>query len=74
MTNLENLITELENKIPKQHSINEAISKSPVGWHIAHTLLTINLAVDHLKKSDPKDYKWKFSFGRMFVFIDLKVL
>jgi len=68
MQHLGNLITELENNIPKQESVNEAISKSSVGWHIEHTLLTINLVIDLLKKSDPNGYKWKFSFGRMLVF------
>ena len=73
MKNLIYLITELENKIPKQEFINEAISQTSVGWHIEHTLLTINLIIDQLKKSDPKDYKWKFSFGRILVFTINKI-
>jgi len=73
MKNLGNLITELENKIPKQESINQAISKSSVGWHIEHTLLTINRVIDQLKKSDPNDYKWKFSSLRILVFTISKI-
>lgn len=73
MKNLESLITELETKIAKQESINEAISKSSVGWHIEHTLLAINLIIDQLKKSDPNDYKWEFSFTRILVFTINKI-
>lgn len=73
MKNLGNLITELENKIPKQEFINEEISKSSVGWHIEHTLLAINRVIDQLKKSDPNDYKWKFSFIRILVFTINKI-
>ena len=73
MKNLKNLIAELENKIPKQESINETISKSSVGWHIEHTLLTINRVIDQLKKSDPNDYKWKFSSIRILVFAISKI-
>ena len=73
MKNLGNLITELENKIPKQEFVNEAISKSSVGWHIEHTLLTINRIIDQLKKSDTNDYKWKFNYLRILVFTINKI-
>ncbi len=68
MKHLGSLITELEEKISKQEYSNAAISKSSVGWHIEHTLLTIDVIIELLKKSDPNDYKWKFSFSRLFVF------
>jgi hypothetical protein len=73
MKNLENLITGLENNIPKQGCINEAISKSSVGWHIEHTLLTFNLIIDLLKKSDPDTYKWKFNFWRTVILTTGKI-
>jgi len=68
MKNLRVLINELENKIPKQEFINNAISKSSVGWHIEHAFLTINVIIDALHKSDTIHYKWKFNFTRSLVF------
>ena len=44
------------------------ISKSCVGWHIEHALLTIDAIVEALKRSNPKDYKWTFSLTRILVF------
>jgi hypothetical protein len=68
MDKLSELLNELESKIPKQELINQTISKSSVGWHIEHTLLTINLIIRALKKSNQNDYKWKFNFPRVLVF------
>jgi hypothetical protein len=73
MKHLGNLITELEHKIPKQEFINETVSKSSVGWHTEHTLLTINLILDQLKRSDPNDYKWKFNLRKLFIFTINKI-
>jgi hypothetical protein len=68
MNELSELLNELGSKIPKQEFINLEISKSSVGWHIEHTLLTINLIVRALKNSNQNDYKWKFNFPRVLVF------
>jgi hypothetical protein len=42
MEKLEALIAELERNIANMNVENQAVSKSPVGWHIDHALLTIN--------------------------------
>ena len=68
MDKLSELLKELESRIPNQELINQAISKSTVGWHIEHTLLTINLIIRALKNSNTKDYKRKFNFPRLLVF------
>lgn len=68
MKKVDVLIAELETKINQQELLDETISKSSVGWHIEHTLLTINLIVDELIKSDPKTYNWTFNFTRTLVF------
>jgi hypothetical protein len=68
MDKLSELLNELESRIPNQELINQTISKSSVGWHIEHILLTINLIVRALKNSKPNDYKWKFNFPRVLVF------
>lgn len=73
MKKLEALLTELENKIPKQEVMNLMVSKSSVGWHIEHSLLTFNLIIETLKKSNPKDYKWTFNFMRTLVFAMNKI-
>jgi hypothetical protein len=66
-------LNELEINISNSESLNLAISKSPVGWHIGHTLLTINVVIDGLKKSDPNGYKSKFNFSKIFVFTTNKI-
>jgi hypothetical protein len=68
MEKLEALIAELERNIANMNVENQAVSKSPVGWHIDHALLTINKITSAIKSSDPKEYKWKFSFSKVLVF------
>ncbi len=68
MNKLRHLINEIETKIAKEEVINPAVSKSSVGWHIEHSLLTINLIIEALKKSNPDAYQWKFSFIKTLVY------
>lgn len=68
MDKLSTCLNELESKISNSESLKAAISKSPVGWHIEHALLTINVIIDRLIKSDPDDYTWKFNLPRIIVF------
>ena len=67
MNRLNNLIAGLENYVTKQDLINTTISKSAVGWHIEHSLLTIEQIIGAIKRSDPALYKWKFNFKRALV-------
>jgi hypothetical protein len=60
MKNLQHLLSELQKKIPLQDLLNPAISKSSVGWHIEHSLLTLNVIMSALKQSNPADYKSTF--------------
>ncbi|WP_268846973.1 hypothetical protein [Flavobacterium aestivum] len=73
MEKLKKLIQDLESKIPNQEILNPAISKSSVGWHIEHSLLTIILIVGALQKSNPENYKWKFNFKRVLIFTINKI-
>ena len=68
MKKLRKLITELENRIAKMDVRNETVSKSAVGWHIEHALLTLHLIIHAVKNSDPKQYAWKFNFWKTIVF------
>jgi hypothetical protein len=67
MKNLETLLDQFESRIPLFAKENSDISKSNVGWHIEHSLLTINGVTKFLINSNPKDYKWKFNFVRILV-------
>ena len=73
MDKLSNCLNELESKISNSETLNLAISKSTVGWHIEHTLLTINVIIDRLKNSDPNNYTWKFNFPKILVFTINKI-
>ena len=65
---LEVLIAQLEATIPFYETTNLTISASSVGWHIEHTLLTINGIANVLIHSDPAKYKWHFKWGRILIF------
>ena len=67
MKQLHHLITELESKITHHHVTNLSISKSSVGWHIEHSLKTIDQIVSATKNSNPLAYKWKFNFKRVLI-------
>ena len=73
MEKLRALIKELENKIENFKLVNPAVSSSSVGWHIEHSFLVVNVIVEGLKKSNPKDYKWKFNLKRLYVYTINKI-
>jgi hypothetical protein len=68
MHKLLNYVKELESKIPNQEDYNPTISKSNVGWHIEHSLLTIERIIEAVQKSNPDNYKWSFKLPRILVF------
>ena len=73
MEELKAQLIELENKIKNQEMLNPLVSKSTVGWHIEHALLTMNLTIDSIQKSNPENYKKVFNFNRFMVFIMNKI-
>jgi beta-mannanase len=73
MEELKRLLTELESKIPNQELLNPLISKSSVGWHIEHILLTMNLVIESIHKSNPDNYKRIFNLNRFIVFTMNKI-
>ncbi|HEY0068084.1 MAG TPA: DinB family protein [Flavisolibacter sp.] len=66
MTDLTALINRLESHIPHNEVADPNVSRGAVGWHIAHTLLTINVVADALVSSRPEEYRWKFDWRRSF--------
>jgi len=73
MHNLLKQIKELESKIPNQENYNPEISKSNVGWHIEHILLTNKMILEAVEKSNPADYTWSFKLSRIVVFTMNKI-
>lgn len=73
MNELKKQLKELESKIPMRELISPEVSKSNIGWHIEHTLLTIDAIIHELKKSDPMNYKWSLRLPRLIVFTINKI-
>ncbi len=73
MKPLESLIQQLENQISNASTSNLSVSNSSVGWQIEHSLLTIKLITEQLKKSDPNQYKWTFNIGRILILTMQKI-
>jgi hypothetical protein len=73
MHKLLNYVKELESKIPNQEDYNPEISKSNVGWHIEHILLTNKMIMEAVEKSNPANYKWSFKLSRIVVFTMNKI-
>ena len=65
---IELLLADLKRNISFSDKQNANISKSNVGWHIEHSLLTLDRVIDRLSQTDSRDYKWKVSLPRLFVF------
>lgn len=70
---LNKVLEDLECKIPDFYKVKLSVSKASVGWHIEHTLMATIGILDALKNSDPKTYKWKFNFNRLFVYTFNKI-
>lgn len=71
--NLDSLLHKLESHISNHENFNLQVSQSTVGWQIEHSLLTINGIVNAIQQSNPKNYKWKFSFIKMVVLTTKKI-
>ena len=67
MQNLQNLISQLESKISQFETTNLAVSGGSVGWHIEHSLKTIDQIVTACKHSNPTEYQWHFNFKRFLI-------
>ena len=73
MNKLQEYLNEIETKIPKQEYINSKVSKSNVGWHIEHILLTNKMIIEAVEKSNPANYIWSFKLSRILVFTINKI-
>ncbi|MBK7434830.1 MAG: DinB family protein [Chitinophagaceae bacterium] len=68
MQELQRLLQQLDTRIAHADSFVAGISKSPVSWHIDHSLLTIKVIIDAVKNSDPAKYSPKFNMMKTLVF------
>ncbi len=73
MNKLAELLKELDSKINIQERVNEKVSASSVGWHIEHSLLTIDIITEALKHSNPDRFKRRFSVAAVYVFTTGKI-
>ena len=67
MKSLHPILANLHSKLDDFEQLNTTVSKSSVGWHIAHSLKTIDLIVTACKTSDPNKYQWKFKLNRFLI-------
>lgn len=70
---LRQLLNELEHRSSYWEVQNAGVSKASVGWHVEHSLLTLNLIIKTLETSNPQDYKSRFSFAKLFVLTFRKI-
>jgi hypothetical protein len=69
MQNLQNLLSQLESKIPFYEKSNLTVSNSTIGWQIEHSLKTIYQIIQSVKNSNPEDYQSKFNKNKLFISI-----
>lgn len=66
---LNQLIDNLEQRLGNFDKVNSKISARGVDWHIDHSLKVVIEIIVSLKKSNPTEYKWKFSLLRSYILL-----
>jgi len=72
MQELHKLLAQLESDISSFDKVNLAVSSGSVGWHMAHSLKTIDQIVSACKHSNPTEYQWRFNFKRLLIMSIMK--
>ena len=67
MQNLHLLVNQLESNISQFETTNHSVSGGSVGWHIEHSLKTIDQIITACKNSNPVNYQWQFNFKRFLI-------
>lgn len=70
---LNKLLDQLDSKIDHFDLINKKVSSSSIGWHIAHSYLTIYAISEALKRSNPAEFKPTFKPMKYLVFATNKL-
>ena len=66
-------IAEMESMIPIAETQNSDISHVSVGWHLAHNILVFNQVISAVAKSDPVNYKPRFSWIKFTIFLTKRI-
>jgi hypothetical protein len=69
MKKLYHILDYFETILDKTEIENQNISSSSIGWHIEHTLVSIDLIVEALRKLPQTPYKPIHSFSKYFILI-----
>ena len=69
MKKVEAQLKELSELLKFCNNTNKTVSEASVGWHIEHSLLVIKQITATVAQSDPKLFKSKFNFNRIWVFL-----
>ena len=64
---LKTAVIALESTIPHRETLNERVSQANVGWHIMHSLKTINQIYQVVEQSDPSSYRKTFNTTRLMI-------
>ena len=67
MDRLANLLESVERFIPEYGRTVENVSKGSIGWHIEHSLLTVERIIDAVRLSDAGTYKRAFKPNHIVV-------
>ena len=67
MKELQHLLNKLQSNISTLNKVNLEVSGGSVGWHIEHSLKTIDQIVNACKNSNPSKYQWHFNFNRFLI-------
>ena len=60
---------EIESLIPYRDRLNEEVSQVDVAWHLYHSLKVVNNLYEALSASNPKEYRYQWSFMRGAIFL-----
>ncbi|MCU0328498.1 MAG: DUF1569 domain-containing protein [Chitinophagales bacterium] len=66
---LSELSNRLETQIPYSLKVAKGISSANIGWHIAHSLITLNLIFHSLEQSNPMEFKPRFSLWKWLILL-----
>jgi hypothetical protein len=69
MKKLYHILEYFETILDKTEIENQNISSSSIGWHIEHTLVSIDLIVEALRKLPQTPYKPIHSFSKYYILI-----
>lgn len=67
MNSINPILVILFSKINDFDRKNIDVSKSSVGWHLEHSLKTIDQIITACKNSEPSTYQWKFKLNRFWI-------